>query len=207
MISKAEFRRRVADNSAHFSKTYKTSVDAAKYHLYDAARGETPPMMLLDKVYDIFAAVSIGALAVSNRDGADAMWQFGNVIIPIELKFCKIDSSRYLVGRQGGIYMAGRKCRASLNSTMQAQYTINSENHLQTKNRYTIMVVYDQATGMFVEARGILGDVVMQKLKNQRGSRRVFYWDTFMKEGIRHPMVVNEMGYQGLIERIHENNR
>jgi hypothetical protein len=207
MISKAEFRRRVVENTAHFSASYTTSVDAAAYHLYDALRGETRPMMLLDKVYDIFAAVSIGALAVTARDGADAMMQMSGSIIPIELKFVKIESSSYLVGPRGGIYKGGRASRTPLNQSMQAQYTINNEAHLSTKNRYTVMVVYDQTTGMFVEARGILGSTALEKLSSQRTSRRMFYWDTFLEHGRRIPLVVPSLGYDGLVKLIEENNR
>jgi hypothetical protein len=207
MISKAEFQRRVAENTEHFSANYETSVDAAAYHLYDAQRGETRPMMLLDKVYDIFAAVSIGALAVTARDGADAMMRFSGNIMPIELKFVKIESSSYLVGPRGGIYKGGRNTRTPLMQTMQAQYTINNESHLQTKNRYTVMVVYDQTTGMFVEARGIVGRTALEKLSRQRTSRRMFYWDTFLEHGLRIPLVVPSLGYDGLVRLIEENNR
>jgi len=207
MISKTEFQRRVKENSRHFAETYATSVDAAAYHLYDAQRGEVRPMMLLDKVYDIFAAVSIGALAVTARDGADAMMMFSGNLMPIELKFCKIESSSYLIGPRGGIYKGGRASRTPLNQTMQAQYIINNELHLQTKNRYTIMVVYDQTTGMFVEARGILGKVALEKLSHQSCSRRMFYWDTFLEHGLRIPLVVPSLGYDGLVRLIQENNR
>lgn len=207
MISKTEFQRRVKENSRYFAETYATSVDAAAYHLYDAQRGEVRPMMLLDKVYDIFAAVSIGALAVTARDGADAMMQMSGNIIPIELKFVKIESSSFQVGPRGGIYKGGRNSRATLQGCMQAQYTINNDAHLQTKNRYTVMVVYDQTTGMFVEARGITGSTALEKLSNQRTSHRMFYWDTFLEHGRRIPLVVPSLGYDGLVRLIQENNR
>jgi hypothetical protein len=200
-ISAAEFDRRVQENTDLFRKFYKTSADPARFHFYDARAGELSPMRLLDKVHDIFGAVAIGALPLIKGTGADAMLKHGRrAAQEIELKFCKIDSSRYTVGSKDGIYLADRKARVALSASIKGQWTINSEQHLQTKNRYTVLVVYDVCTDTFVEARGLDGDIVVECLSRskKRNGNKVITWNTFMNRGKKIDLVTKCMGYDNL---------
>jgi hypothetical protein len=200
-ISVAEYERRVQENSAVFRKFYKTSADPARFHFYDARAGELSPMRLLDKVHDIFGAVAIGALPLIKGTGADAMFKrAGKPVQEIELKFCKIDSSRYTVGAKGGIYLTDRKARVALSASIKGQWTINSEKHLQTKNRYTVLVVYDICTDTFVEARGLDGDIVVECLSRskKRTGNKIISWNTFMDRGKKIDLVTKYMGYDNL---------
>lgn len=199
MISKAEFRRRVAENTEYFQRNYKKSLDISRYHFFDVAAGEQAPLSLMDKVHDIMTAVAVGALPLTGKTGADAVMMIDGELQEIELKFCTINSDRYEVGDQGGIYIAGENSRTALAASIQARWNINSAEHLRTKNRPTVLVVFDKHTNQFVDARMIGGRRTVELLTRGKTAKgRLLNWKNFDEYGNPVKLIVDCMTYRGL---------
>jgi len=210
MISKAEFRRRVQENTEYFQRNYKKSLDISRYHFFDVAAGEQAPLSLMDKVHDIMTSVAVGALPLTNKSGADAMMLIDGEITPVEMKFCTIDSNNYTVGPQGGIYVTSGNSRIALSMSITARWRIGSDDHLKTKKRHTILVVFDRATNEFVDARQLTGAQTLRLLMGvseagKQGKARSLSWKSFDENGAPMKLVVPCMTYVGLQKLIFEN--
>lgn len=173
-LSSSEFLDRVAHNTALIQQ-HRRTLDLAKYNLYDHRHGTIPAMSLLSKANDIFPAAALGGLAFFDRNGADAvvMRGPGRRQVEIEIKFCTLDHRQYQINaRSGKIYresQAGHK--AYLDRTIRGGWVINSHQHLETKARYSVLVMFDTASGEFVEALGMPGDKVVELIRNKVSTR------------------------------------
>lgn len=210
MISKAEFKRRVAENTEYFQRNYKKSLDISRYHFFDVAAGEQAPLSLMDKMYDIMTSVAVGALPLTNKSGADSMMMIDGEITPVEMKFCTIASEKFRVGPLGGIYMPTGDNVMSIKNCITAKWNINSEAHLHTKKRTTVLVVYDKTTNEFVDARMLNGEETLRLLHgtSQTGKKartRLLNWKSFDDNGIPVKLVVPCMTYNGLLELVYRN--
>lgn len=203
MISKAEFKRRVAENTEYFQRTYKQSLDVAKYHFFDAPAGEQSPLSLMDKVHDIITAVAVGALPLTNKSGADAIMLIDGKFTEVELKFSTIASDKYTVGDRGGICIVTDKCRMAITNTIMAKWIISNEDHLKTKNRPSILVVFDKSTNTFIDASMISGKKTVNLLtQNKKSKARMINWAGFEKHGTPVKLTVPSLGFKGLCRNI-----
>jgi hypothetical protein len=203
MISKAEFRRRVQENTEYFQRNYKRSLDISRYHFFDTAAGDQAPLSLMDKVHDVVTAVAVGALPLTNKSGADAIMLIDGKFQEVELKFSTISSDKYTVGARGGICISTKKCRISIENTILAKWFINNEEHLKTKNRPSILVVFDKCTNEFIDARMISGKKTVNLLTgNKKSKARMINWAGFEKHGSQVKLTVPSLKYNGLCYNI-----
>lgn len=203
MISKAEFRRRVAENTEYFQRNYKKSLDISRYHFFDAAAGEQAPLSLMDKVHDIMTAVAVGALPLTGKTGADAVMMIDGELQEIELKFSTISSENFTVGPRGGICCVRDNSKMPLATVIMAKWNINNEAHLKTKNRPSILVAFDKSTNEFIDACMLTGEKTVKLLTQGKESKsRYINWAGFEQHGSKVKLVVPSLSYNGLCMRI-----
>jgi hypothetical protein len=199
MISKAEFRRRVAENTEYFQRNYKKSLDISRYHFFDAVAGEQAPLSLMDKVHDIMTAVAVGALPLTTKSGADAMMLIDGELQEIELKFSTISSENFTVGPRGGIVCVRDNSKMPLSSVIMAKWTINTEDHLKSKNRPSILVAFDKSRNEFIDARMLSGKKTVELLSQEKKSKaRFINWAGFERHGSKVKLVAPSLSYSGL---------
>jgi hypothetical protein len=199
MISKAEFRRRVAENTEYFQRNYKKSLDISRYHFFDVAAGEQAPLSLMDKVHDIMTAVAVGALPLTGKTGADAVMMLDGELQEIELKFSTISSENFTVGPRGGICCVRDNSKMPLSSVIMAKWSINTEDNLKTKNRPSILVAFDKSRNEFIDACMLSGKKTVELLTQEKKSKaRFINWAGFERHGSKVKLVVPSLSYKGL---------
>jgi len=217
-LSSQEFLDRVAHNTALIKK-HRRTLDLAKYNLYDYKHGAVPAMSLLSKANDIFPAAALGGLAFFDRNGADAVVMRGRRQEEIEIKYCTLDHRQYQINaRSGKIYresQAGHK--AYLDRTIRGGWVINSHQHLETKARYSVLVMFDTASGQFVEALGMTGDKVVELIRNKVSDKLAkktksseivstyLYLPEFLEHGESVQLAVPKIGLPAFTELVRKN--
>ena len=217
-LKRSEFLDRVAHNS-RLIQQHKKTLDLAKYNLYDYKHGSVPAMSLLSKANDIFPAAALGGLAFFDRNGADAVVMKAGRQVEIEIKYCTLDHRQYQINaRSGKIFRSSeRGHKAYLDRTIRGGWVINSPQHLETKARYSVLVMFDTASGEFVEALGmsgesvveLIGEKVKHKLAKKTKSSEVvstyLYLPDFLAHGRPVQLTVNKIGLTGFAELVEKN--
>jgi hypothetical protein len=216
-LSVQEYKRRVKENSAWFKDTHKASFDIGQYHGADLVRGERSPVAMGNKVYDFMAAAALGQLAFGRLNfGADGVKLVGGkrstklvdgALVEVEYKFTVINMLDMEVGKQGGISRKGCKTHCSLDASATAHWVINSDKHLETKNRITYLIVYDEYLREFIGAWEMDGDTVYRQLgsdSKKASKRRQLNWSVFRRLGTQVKLTVPSIGfaeYEDLIRK------
>jgi hypothetical protein len=207
-LSAKEYKRRVKENSAWFKDTHKASFDIGQYHGADLIRGERSPIAMGNKVYDFMAAAVLGQLAFGRLNtGADGVKLIDGVPVEVEYKFTVINLLDMEVGKQGGISRKSCASHCSLDASATAHWVINSDEHLETKNRITYLIVYDEYLREFVGAWEMDGETVYRQLgsdSKKSSKRRQLNWSVFRRLGTQVKLTVPSIGhaeYEDLVRK------
>ena len=207
-LSAKEYKRRVKENSVWFKDTHKVSFDVGQYHGADLVRGDRSPVAMGNKVYDFMAAAALGQLAFGRLNtGADGIKLINGIPVEVEYKFTVINMLDMEVGKQGGISRKSCNTHCSLDASATAHWVINSDEHLETKNRITYLIVYDEYLREFIGAWEMDGDTVYRQLgsdSKKASKRRQLNWSVFRRLGKQVKLAVPSIGfaeYEDLIRK------
>jgi hypothetical protein len=153
-LSVAEYKKRISQNLKLAKDRHNKSTELVGYLFADLTPEETKkltPAQLLDQSDDIIAANAVGALPMFKGTGHDALFLKNGRLYKLELKFAKVNSSEFTVGARGGVRKTTEKSKIPLQSLM-AQWQLNSPQHLKGKGIHSALIVYDNSTGLYIDA-------------------------------------------------------
>jgi hypothetical protein len=198
-----EFQRRVDHNtqilkSALESKEPILSI-LPKIYTYDTKPGELNSSALLRKGHDMLPAAYLGLLANTSRVGADAFKVLGNNHkIKYELKTSEINSDLIWAGALGGLYLGspGRTTKISLTSALAAQYTLDTEDIIESKNLNTVLMISDSKKDGYITAYELDGETIISYINRTSNKTRDIKLCTFQKHGWNAQTVIPLMGFE-----------
>jgi hypothetical protein len=212
-MNHSEFSRRVSHNTKVLKETIKAKkpvIDIlSKIYTFDTEPGELNSAILLRKGHDMLPATYLGLLANTKRVGADAFkFQRNNCKVSYELKTSEVNSKLIWKGVRGGLYLGlpGNTQRsATLTSSLSAQYTLDTQNIIASKNINTVLMISDSNKDGYVAAYALDGETVVEYINRTSCKNREVKLCTFQAYGKEIETVIPLIGFDAWKQSIISN--
>ena len=178
-LHSTEFQRRVAENTVTLNREIaEKSFTPSNYHFFEKDRNEDKKLFEFENAWDIMGAAVVGDLPSNKPYGADGYRLIPNsnpghpfnqsMYIPMEYKISRRKSNSIWKSPRDALYI-GKSNTKDQNSCLRSSFSASFEivHNLYSKNRLTILFIFDATTDQFVSGFELPGSNIVARLNNK----------------------------------------
>lgn len=179
------FNKRVQENIETLKEDMRLdrSIRASDFHFFEKARNEENDLFEFVNSFDIIAATAVGDLPSCNPTGEDGYRLINGEYIEMEYKISRRKKSLIWQTPRGSLKIGKANIDnqwTSLRSCFCASFVI--KHNLASKNRLTILLVYDATFKQFISGFELDGDAIIKYLSNGSSTIMLSKFCNFGKE-------------------------